>query len=1067
MGPRATELSAAKQALLAKWLRAGPEAELGIRPDRADRPVLSYVQERQLFLELLEPGTAVNNLAIAARLEGPLDLAALERSANQVLARHEVLRTAFDLSQGRAVPRSLPAATIELPLTDLTGDPDPSAAARRLADREAGRPFNLECAPLVRGLVLRQAETVHLLTIVVHHTVADGWSLGILLEELFAHYRAQVTGAADPRPPLGIQYRDFAAWQRSAQHEPRWQEALRYWRDRLQGPLPVLDLPVDHPRLARQTFRGATYRLQLSPALTSDLRSLARRHDATLFMTLVAGLQALLHRYTGQDDVLVGTPIAGRNRPETQDLIGAFINTLALRVTLDDDPAFADLLARVRDVALGAYAHQDLPFERLVAELRPPRDLSRTPVFLVLFILQNSPLPALEAPGLTITLVPVERGATAFDLTVEVREGDGGLALAFEYNADLFEPATIDRLAGAYALLLEAAAEDAGTRVSALPLMREADRHHLVAGLNQTAEACPGIGIHRLIAAQGRRTPGAEALVCGDARLTYDALAQRTARLAAELRARGIAAGDRVGIYLDRTAELLPALLAVLEVGGAYLPLDRALPAERVRGLLADARAALALTDAEAPALPCPSLVLAPAEDPREPPASPVPAGTPDDLAYLIYTSGSTGSPKGVPVIHRAVVNLLSSMARRLALGPNTRLLAVTSISFDIAALELFLPLTVGGTVVLADRASIADRRRLEALLRDEAITHMQATPSRWRALLAGDWRGTPGLTLLSGGEPLTPELADRLAGCGDALWNLYGPTETTIWSSAGLVRQGERPVTVGRPLGNTRFYIVDAHLQPVPLGAVGELCIAGHGVASGYWGLPETTASRFVAAPAGLGPDAGARLFRTGDLARYRPDGSVELLGRRDEQLKLHGIRIEPAEVEAQLRDHPDVGDAAVALREGPRGERHLVAFVVPRGERPPGGSALRRFLGARLPASLVPALFVPLPALPLTPAGKVDRRALPVGPTSAPDRPPATPPRTPLERQLEAIYASVLGLPQVGIHDNYFDLGGGSIQVLEIIVRAEGEGVTLAPEWLFEHQTVAELAGFLEHHG
>jgi amino acid adenylation domain-containing protein len=1062
---RTTELSAAKQALLAKWLRVGTGAADAIAA-QADRAApLSFVQERQLFLELLDPGTAVNNLALAARLEGPLDRATLEWSANRVLARHEVLRTSFDLSRGRAACRVSAALAIELPLTDLRQHPDPAGEARRLADLEAGRPFDLEEAPLLRARVLRVAADVHVLTIVVHHTLADGWSLGILLRELFEHYRARRAGAPDPLPPLPFQYRDFAAWQRSVQHEPRLERQLRYWRDRLEGELPVLDLPADHPRGPRQSFRGATHRLRLTPALTAGLKALARRHDATLFMTLAAGLEVLLHRYCRQDDILLGTPIAGRTRPETQELIGAFINTLVLRVSLAGDPSFEEALARVREAALGAYAHQELPFERLVAELRPQRDLSRTPVFQVLFIFQNSPMPRLDVPGLAIELLPVDRGAAPFDLTLEAGETEAGLDLAFEYNADLFEPGSVARLARGFTLLLEAAAARPDTPISALPLMTGAERRHLVIELNRTREEYPDGGAHRLFEAQVARTPDATAVVCGDVRLSYRELDVRAERLAASLRARGIEPGARVGVCLDRTADLPAALLAVLKTGAAYLPLDSTLPAGRVRALVHDAGAALLITDRLRPDLPLPSLH--PAEGPGTESVTPPPAPHDGsaDIAYLIYTSGSTGGPKGVLVPHRALVNLLCSMHRRLEFGAGDRLLAVTSISFDIAALELFLPLTVGGTVVIATRAMALDPRALQDALAGHGITFMQATPSRWRMMLAGGWRGAPGLTLLSGGEPLTSELAEPLLACGDALWNLYGPTETTIWSSSGRVERG-RPVTIGRPIGNTRFYLLDPRLRPVPPGAVGELCIGGDGLALGYLNLPELTAERFVASPPDLEP-AGARLYRTGDLARYRPDGTLELLGRLDEQVKLHGFRIEPAEIEAYLRRHQDVRDAAVAVREGPGGDRQLVAYVVPSAERSPGAFELRRFLRAGLPAYLVPTAYVPLAALPLTTAGKLDRQALP--PAEMPDGPaaPFTAARTPLEQVLGDICAAVLGVPRLGVHDNFFDLGGGSIQILEIVVRAQGRGVTLSPEWFFEHQTIAELASFLETHG
>jgi len=1062
---QAADLSPAKQALLARWAHTGADNDAGITPGWPGAPlVLSFVQERQLFLELLDPLTAVNNLATCLRIEGPLHIAALERSAHQAIARHEVLRTSYDLSQGRAIPVVSTEPSFALRLVTLERHPEGEKEALRLAQGEAGRPFDLAQAPLFRSTAFRVAPELHLLLMVIHHTIADGWSLGVLLRELFFHYRAHTDGAPAELPPLPIQYRDFAAWQRDERHAPRFERQLAFWKGRLGGELPVLDLPIDHPRGARQTFSGASYHFRVEATVAGGLKELGRQNDATLFMTLMAGYQVLLHRYCRQDDVLVGTPTAGRTRPETEQLIGAFINTLVLRTDLSGDPPFSDLLRRVREVALTAYAHQDLPFERLVAALRPQRDLSRTPIFQTVFNLQNTPLPELEVPGLSTRLLTVDRGAAQFDLTLLVSESGDGLDAEFEYNRDLFDRATIERLAAAFQRLLAGAVLNPEARLSALPLMDEAERRRLLVELNDTAADYPRtLCIHQLIEAQVERTPHAVALVCDDTRLTYRELDHWANRLAAVLRARGVGPEVRVGVYLERSAGLMAAMLAVLKAGGAYVPIDPTLPAERVQSLLRDSGATLVLTEKtlHQPG-PVDTLLVDPPVRKVAPPLSDS-GVTPENLAYLIYTSGSTGRPKGVLVSHANLVNLLWSLRNVLGLGAGLVWLAVTSVSFDIAALELYLPLVVGGTVVLATRAETLDRRRLHRAITAHQVNVLQAPPAMWRLLLQGEWRGAPELIALCGGDVLTADLVSQLLPRVGKMWNVYGPTETTVWSAAGELRPGQRPITIGRPIANTQLYVLDPRLHPVPVGATGELCIGGDGVTRGYHNLAEITAERFIPAPLELtGQPPGARLFRTGDLARYRPDGTIEVLGRLDEQVKLNGFRIEPGEIESSLCRHPAIREAKVISREGGVGGRHLVAYVVPHNGHDPAPAGLREFLRATLPAYMIPATFVSLPELPLTAAGKVNRFALPA-PLPVMAEPGLALPDTPIERLLAETYAQVLGVPRFGVNDNFFDLGGGSIQILEIIVQLQAEGLTLSPQFFFEHQTVAEMAAAL----
>ena len=1033
---------------------------------------LSFVQERQLFLELLDPHTAVNNLSICLRIRGSLDPLMLRASANRILARHEALLTGFEVEQGKPVARVAPAVEVDLGLTDLSSGQDPRAEALRLAALEARRPFDLAQAPLLRARTFRIAPDEHVMVLVVHHTIADGWSLGVFLRELFSGYRALAEGRAATPQPLPIQYADFAAWQREAMQGPLLVRQLDFWKQQLQGELPVLDLPIDRPRPVRQTFSGATHAIRLATDLTRAIKQLSRQQDVTPFMTLLAAFQTLLHRYSGLEDILVGSPTAGRTRPETQDLIGAFINTLVLRTDLSGDPAFRELLQRVRAVALAAYAHQDLPFEKLVAELRPQRDLSRTPVFQVMVNLQNAPLPSLELPGLSLQPLPLDRGAAQFDLTLMITESGETLEGVFEYNTDLFDPETIARMADSFLRLLEHAVARPETPLSRLPVMSDAERQHLLVELNDTAAEYPRTAcVHELIEAQAARTPDGVAAICDGRQLTYRDLDGWANKLAKDLLDRGVGPDIRVGVYLERSLEMVVSLLAVMKAGGAYVPIDPATPPERVGFILRDASTRVLLTQTSLlPPGALQPLLVAPASEAdlltwRQRPAPRRTVGS-DNLAYLIYTSGSTGQPKGVLISHNALVNLLWSMRQQLGMGPDQVLLAVTSISFDIAALELYLPLIVGGTVVVASRAQTTDRRLLQEAVARHEVDFMQATPSTWRMMLQGGWPGATGLVALCGGEPLTPGLADDLLERVGSLWNLYGPTETTVWSAACPVLRHHGPITIGRPIANTQLYILDAHLQPAPVGAIGELYIGGDGVARGYLNQPELTAGKFISRPFAGPEGADARLFRTGDRARYLRDGTIELLGRLDDQAKINGFRIELGEIEAVLGRHPGVRDVAVVVRATAAGDKHLVAYIVPAHDAPPSAAELRGYLRGVLPAYMVPAVILPLVELPLTRAGKIDRRALPAGSTGAAAASFA-PPRTPLEARLAAIYADVLGVEAIGVDDNFFDVGGGSIQILEIIVRAQSEGLTLTPELFFEYQTVAELSSFLSGGG
>jgi len=821
---------------------------------------------------------------------------------------------------------------------------------------------------------------------------------------------------------------------------------LDFWLEKLKSPLPVLELPTDYPRGTRQTFAGAVHRRCLPLDLGRKASDLGRHCGATQFMVLIAGFNALLHRYCNEDDLLVGTPVAGRNRAAVQSVIGPCLNTLVLRTSLAGNPTFFELIGRVRDALLPALANAELPFEKLVAALRPQRDLSRTPIFQVLFNLHNAPAPDFDLPDLEAQLIDIDNGAAQFDLALNLRASADGMAALFTYNRDLFDEATIERLGQSFEMLLEGGIANPDTPLSSISLMTEAEREIVLAGTKGVETDIPSMRLHELVLAQAEQCPERLALVAEDGALTYRELIDRANTVATELRALGVDDQSVVGLRLDRTSKLPVALLGILLTGGAFLPLDPSWPEARLQLVLDDAGAQFLIDAKGVRKLDAPEKRGGRTSSP--------------ETAYVINTSGSTGRPKGVQIDHPAVVNLLCSMRERIGFRSTDRFLAVSSIVFDIATLELFLPLVSAGTLVLASCATVRDPHKLVRELEGN-INFMQATPTTWRLLLDGGWQGNPGLTALCGGEAMPPDLATQLLSSVGRLWNVYGPTETTIWSAAREIVGAESPVRIGGPLANTQVFVLDSHLGLLPPGAMGELFIGGVGLAAQYVGLPELTAERFIEAPDSLGLRAQSRLFRTGDAARLHPDGSIELLGRLDDQIKLNGFRIEPGEVEMALRTHPAVQDAAVVARAATSGAKQLVAYIVTE-EIVPEDAELRELLRLQLPAYAVPARFVRLPALPLSSAGKVARSELPAPP--APTRIEGRPPSSALEAELVLVYAEILGLDVVGVEDNFFDLGGGSLQLLEIIARLRESGLDISPELFFENQTAAELAAVLQ---
>ena len=1028
---------------------------------------LTFQQQRLWFLEQYDPGTALYHIPAPLRVCGVLDAGVLERALEAVVARHEALRTVFRAVGGEPVQVVGACAPARLEVADLRALPaeEREAEMGRRVHEAARRPFDLERGPLLRLLLVRLADDEQVLLPVMHHIVSDGWSMGIFARELWALYDAFRAGRPDPLPELSLQYADVAVWQRGSMAGETLERELAWWTERLSGAPPALDLPADRPRPARRSHAGAMLERVFPPARVRALHEAARREGATLYMVLLAALDVVLARWSGAEDVLVGTPVANRPDPEVEGLVGFFANTLVVRAGLAGNPTFAEVVGRVREATLAAQEHQDVPFEKVVEALGVERDLSRTPLFQVFFILQNAGSAYAEsAPGLTVAPLGMEGESAKFDLTVGLRERpDGTLVMALEYATALFDAATVERFADHLETLLAAAAAAPGMRIHDLPLMPEAERRRVVEEWNATARGLSPALVHERVSARAAAAPEAVAVTGRDGTLTYGELEARSNRLARHLRSLGAGPGALVAVAVERGAAMVAALLGVLKSGAAYLPVDPDYPAGRVEHMLADSGARILLSQQLlAAALPRggAEVVLLDAGQPwaAAHSASPLePAAGPDDLAYVIYTSGSTGRPKGVQVRHGGVAAFLDAMAVAPGIAPEDVLLAVTTLSFDIAVLELFLPLTAGARVVVAGRGETADPALLREAIGRAGATVMQATPATWRMLAASGWTPPAGLKLLSGGETLPRELADALLAGGAELWNLYGPTETTVWSTAIRIEPGA-PVTVGRPIANTRVYVLDGYGNPTPVGVPGELVIGGAGVARGYLGKAELTAEKFVPDPFAASPEA--RMYRTGDRARWRADGTLELLGRLDTQVKVRGFRIELGEIESVLREHPAVADAAAAVREDAPGDARLVAYLVAAQGAALLLGELRGALRARLPEYMVPSAFVALDALPLTPNGKVDRKRLPA-PDALADEAAYVAPATPTEEALAAIWAELLRLPRVGTAESFFDLGGHSLTATQVMARVRvALGVTLPVRVIFEARTVAELA-------
>jgi amino acid adenylation domain-containing protein len=1080
--PELTSELKERKAHILDYLRRAGESAVGLNDADTLTPVppgeplrLSFSQQRLWFLDRLEGRSPAYNMPLAARLEGPLNAEALRRALDEIMRRHSVLRSNFATGDGE--PTVVISERAECPLayfdsTSELRESDPRTLERRLMLEEAERCFDLETGVLVRATLHRVGETSHLLFVTMHHIVSDGWSLGIFTRELAELYEAFSAGREPSLVELPIQYTDYANWQRRRLSAEFLQRQLDYWRAELRGAPDFINLPLDRPRPAIQTYRGRSHSFAIDAELARRLRQFCQASDVTRFMALLTAFSLVLSRHSGQGEVVVGTAVANRGRPETEALIGLFVNTLALRVDLSGDPTVRELVARVRETCLRSYEHQDVPFEQVVEALKPARNLSHSPLFQVSFDMQTDA--AGEARMDELALLPIQQEAVSskFDLSLSIEQSRRGLSGVLCYNSDLFDAETVERLAEHFVVLLRDLTARPDARVSQLRMMGEVEREQVVHQWNDTRQPLPaGRTLLELFDERAKQTPDRIAVTAGGHSLSYADLLGRANRLARYLRTLGVSHESLVAVFVGRSLDLITGLLGVMKAGGAYVPLEPSYPRNRLADMLEDARPAVILAQeslaADLPAGPAHVVYLDRVEGELErfSTESPLDGPAGDNLAYVIYTSGSTGRPKGVQVSHRSLANFLCSMRREPGLDEHDSLLAVTTISFDIAALELFLPLTVGGRVVVADRATTLDPQKLAKAIESEGATFVQATPATWRMLLDIGWRPAGPVRIASGGEALPGELAWRLRDLGLEVWNLYGPTETTIWSAVRRVpgpeqlsRDGVDPI--GSPVDNTQLYVLDSQLSPQPVGIPGELYIGGEGLARGYLNRPGLTAERYCPDPFSGQP--GARLYRTGDLVRRLPNGEIEFMGRLDNQVKVRGFRIELGEIETALSRHDAVSQAVVAARENGLGEKQLVAYVVPTTKSPPATEELRAFLKLRLPEFMIPTSVVFLDSLPRTPNGKVDRKALPAPDRSRPDlRAVYQAPRTETEKEIAALWKTALDIDRVGIDDNFFDLGGHSLLMPRVHAQLRAAVASnLSLVELFQYPTVRALA-------
>ncbi len=1055
-----------KRELLARLLRQRAEQEVTVTP-------VSHGQRALWFLHQLDRHSTAYNLMYAARIDHHVDRHALQTALQGIVDRHAILRTTYSNQQGRPVAMVHGHRTVHFETIDATHWEESrlNHEMQSLADE----PFDLVQGPVMRVYLLERTSS-HVLLMTAHHIAMDFWSFDLLFDELEQLYRGQRTNQMAGLPPVDVQYADYVRWQQQLLEGAEGERLLTYWHDKLNGKFPKLDIPSDRPRPAVQTFNGSSYHFELPAELSVRLMQLARQQATTPYTTLLAAYMVLLYRYTGQTELLIGSPTAGRNHARLEPIIGYFLNPVVLRARPAADLPFATFLDQVRREVVEGIGNQDLPFPLLVERLMPPRDPSRSPIFNVAFAwdkprhLSTNGAANHDSNGESLHLDPFALGqrGSAFDIMLMMLNRGNSLVGAFQYNTDLFDEAMMVRFADHFQTLLESIAADPRRPLAELPILSDAEQHRLLREWNDTAASYPRDRcLHELFAIQAARTPHAIAVVCGDQRWSYQELDERANQIARQLRDRGIRPESLVGLCLERSVDMLAAMLGILKSGGAYVPFSPGTPPERLRAIAEDCALEVVLTQRSliaelSPALEGVTCVDVQGEAVVGESTAPVPAAArPNQLAYVLFTSGSTGKPKGVELEHRSVVNFLTSMQREPGITADDIWYAVTTPTFDISVLELLGPLMVGATVVIAPDDVISDGYRLASALDESQASIMQATPATWRLLIESGWQGRPDLKILCGGEAMPRDLADQLLERSHSLWNMYGPTETTIWSALDRVARETGPVSIGRPLANTRIYILDERGSPTPIGVPGDLCIGGDGLARGYLNRSELTAERFVPDP--FHPEDGRRMYRTGDVARYLADGRIQFLGRLDSQVKIRGYRIELGEIEFHLNRHDEIRQAVVVARQHGQAEddKHLVAYVIPEPAHHPAAATCEIISPINFRCTCCPPC-----TCCSTNSHSIPRVKSIVA--RCPSRKPNDPelsesfvaPRDHGERTLAKVWCDVLSLDRVGIHDNFFELGGASILSLQISERATAAGLALTPTMLFQHPTIAELA-------
>jgi non-ribosomal peptide synthase domain TIGR01720/amino acid adenylation domain len=1028
---------------------------------------LSFAQQRIWFLHQMDSQNPAYNESPTIRLTGSLNIEVLEQSLNAIIERHEILRTTFPMIDGKPIQKILPSLQINLLVVNLQDLP--SNQIEEIIAQELQKPFDLTQAPLVRFTLLDLGQESYILVPVIHHIIIDGWSKGIFFKELSYFYQSFLSKTPVNLPQLPIQYADFAVWQRQWLQGEILENQLNYWQKQLADAPPLLELPTDQPRPSIPTFQGHTLNFQIDPDLTDKLKTLSQRSGVTLFMTLLATFTTLLFRYSHQEDILIGTPVANRNRQEIEPLMGFFVNTLVMRNSLQGNPTFWELLQQVRQSVLGAYANQDVPFEQVVDVLQIERSLSYNPLFQVMFALQNAPLGDLNLPGLKATSLAVENVRVKFDLSLvlEETETEKGTYLEgfWEYSSDLFTAERITRLVGHFQTLLKGIVTNPQQQVGELPLLMEAEKQQLLVDWNQTESPYPkNKCIHQLFEEQVTKNPDAIAIIYEQESLSYQQLNQKANQLAHYLQSLGVKPDELVGICVERSPLFIIGILGILKAGAAYLPLDSNYPLERLIYMLQDSGLSVLLTQenvANNISFTAIQTIKLDHDWPiisQQDTVNPISDVKPENLAYIIYTSGSTGKPKGVLIAHKGVCNLITQERQLFDIKPQSRILQFASFSFDASVSEIFMALLSGASLVMGNSDSLLPGENLLNLLKKQKITLTTLPPS---ALTVMPPEKLPHLqTLIIGGEASSAELLSKWCQNYN-LFNGYGPTESTVCTTFALIQSPEQKPFIGKPIGNLQVYILDPNLNPVPIGVNGELYIGGEGLAKGYLHQPTLTQSKFIANP--FGNDSNSRLYKTGDIVRYSSDGNIEFINRIDNQVKIRGFRIELGEIEAVLTQHPQVRKGIVIVREDELGTKRLYAYIIPETTELTSGE-LRLFLQNKLPHYMLPAFLIFLEAFPLTTNGKIDRRALPEPEIKLDNTTNKVIPSTEIEKTLADIWQTVLGLKQVSINDNFFELGGDSILAIQIIAKANQAGLQITPNQLFSHQTISQLATVTE---